>query len=82
VKRSHDQVERKFRFLEAELAIHAYYLENGGWPKTLEELVPGYLKAVPLDSTTGKAIDYPTSPSGELSDDLANIGDPGTSAKK
>ena len=38
--------------------MHAYKKANGGLPKTLDELVPTYLEAVPADPADGKPIRY------------------------
>lgn len=51
--------ERKVNVLLLDAAVHAYELEKGERPKSLGELVPSYLKAIPLDPTTGTKLDYP-----------------------
>jgi hypothetical protein len=38
------------------LTSHAFELEKGRSPRTVTELVPGYLKAAPHDSSTGKEL--------------------------
>jgi hypothetical protein len=38
--------------------VHAYRVDRGKWPGSLEDLVPEYLKAVPLDARSGKAFIY------------------------
>jgi hypothetical protein len=40
------------------LALERYRSANGRWPKSLEELVPTYLKAVPLDPYDGKPLRF------------------------
>ena len=40
------------------LAMKAFKLEKGRLPATLDELVPGYLDAVPLDDFDGKPLRY------------------------
>jgi len=37
------------RFLELELALHAYRLDHGVYPTTLTQLTPGYLPTLPID---------------------------------
>ncbi len=75
--KAHDRAERDFRFLLVQLAIHAHHLDKGSRPRSVGELVPTYLSAVPVDPGTGKPLDYPVNPSGELSDDLGQVGQPG-----
>ncbi len=70
------RIERAMRFALAEFAIHAHHREKGSWPRSLGELVPDYLAAVPVDPMTAKPIDYPANPSGELTDDLNAIARP------
>ncbi len=42
-----------------QLASRAYALEEGAPPKTLADLVPAYLKAIPQDPFTGTNMAYP-----------------------
>lgn len=58
VQKCRDQA-RKANVLLLDAAVHAYELEKGERPKSLGELVPSYLKAIPLDPTTGTKLDYP-----------------------
>jgi len=44
--------EIRTRRLLIQLATRAYELERGERPKNLNDLVPGYLKAVPRDPST------------------------------
>lgn len=46
------------RFNEAGLALKLHRSEKGSYPETLEELVPEYLNAVPVDPVTGEAFYY------------------------
>jgi hypothetical protein len=48
----------KSRELEVALASRAYELENGRRPAKVEDLVPNYIKAVPLDPVTGTNMAY------------------------
>jgi hypothetical protein len=41
------------------LAARAFELEHNAKPKTVADLVPTYLKAVPIDPFTGKDMTYP-----------------------
>jgi hypothetical protein len=47
------------RVLLIQLASRAYELEKGDRPKTLAELVPAYLKAIPQNPITGTNMAYP-----------------------
>jgi hypothetical protein len=75
-KKSRDKVERDMRFFMVELAIHAYHEDKGTWPRTVRELVPDYLRSALIDPATGKTLEYPANPSGELTDDLGSIARP------
>ncbi len=46
------------RRLMIDLAARAYTLENGHPPAKTTDLVPGYLKAIPLDASTGTNMTY------------------------
>ena len=68
-----DKIARSFRFLMAELAIHAYVLDRRQAPRSLADLVPAYLDQVPIDPNTGQALDYPKTPDGRLATDPGTI---------
>lgn len=58
-KKTDQKFADRFRELQQTIlhaAAHAYELDHGKQPTTPRELVPGYLKAVPIDSATGKEI--------------------------
>jgi hypothetical protein len=57
IKKAQDR-ERQTHLLLLDTAVRAYRLEKGEAPKSLAELVPQYLKAIPLDPKTGAAMDY------------------------
>jgi len=58
------QVQRDMMI--AGIALHRYRLRHGKWPGTLDELVPQFLKAPPLDVIDGKPLRYEsTGKSGE-----------------
>jgi len=76
ILRARERVDRRLRYLIAELAIHAYHEDRQAWPRSIRELVPAYLSAVPIDPTTGRPIDYPANEAGELTDDLSAIARP------
>jgi hypothetical protein len=57
VKKAQDR-ERLTQLLLLDTAVRAHRLEKGEDPKSLAELVPHYLKAIPLDPKTGAAMDY------------------------
>src|SRR6185437_10744518 len=46
--------QNKTRRLMLDLAAHAYQLDKGHRPTNVTDLVPGYLKASPIDPLTGK----------------------------
>ncbi len=46
------------RALRAGLACERHRLATGAWPETLDDLVPRYLEAVPIDPFDGKPIRY------------------------
>ncbi len=75
-KTSLDRIGRSMRFFQVGLAIHVYHLERKIWPRSVADLVPDYLPAIPTDPATGQPIDYPKNPDGELTDDLGAIGRP------
>jgi hypothetical protein len=52
-------LQTRERVLLIQLASRAYELEKGEPPKTLADLVPAYLKAIPQNPTTGTNIAYP-----------------------
>jgi len=54
-----NQVELQLRRLMIDLTTRAYELEHGQPPKSLNELVPDYLDAVPVDPATGSKLTYP-----------------------
>jgi hypothetical protein len=51
------QAERRRAIVEA--AARLFELEKGRRPKSYTDLVPAYLKVIPLDPTTGKEIAHP-----------------------
>jgi len=52
------QSELQLARLLIALAVRAYELEHGRHPKNLNELVPHYLDAIPVDPTTGTNLTY------------------------
>jgi hypothetical protein len=50
--------ELQLRWLKIDLATRAYELEHGRHPKSLNELVPDYLDAVPVDPATGTKLTH------------------------
>ena len=50
--------QQRTRHLMVLLAERAFELEHGTKPKKVEELSPGYLKAVPKDALSGKDWSY------------------------
>jgi hypothetical protein len=52
------QADAQRRRLLLDLAIRVYQQENGSKPKALTDLVPAYLKTIPLDPITGTNMVY------------------------
>ncbi len=48
----------RLRAAGAALAVEQWRLEHGGWPESLEDLVPELLESVPTDPFTGEALRY------------------------
>jgi len=48
----------QLRLTRIHMALRCYQLEHGKLPEKLDELAPGYLKAIPVDPFTGKAFGY------------------------
>lgn len=54
----------RLRLLVCHLAMRRFWFSKKDYPKTLEELVPQYLAAVPLDPFTDRALTYKKLPVG------------------
>jgi hypothetical protein len=56
------EAERRARSLlrsaSSAVAAERFRLERGRWPESLEELVPAYLRAVPLDPFDGRPLRF------------------------
>lgn len=50
------KIESDLDRMKLRAAAHAYELDHGEPPATARDLVPQYLKAIPLDATTGKEL--------------------------
>jgi hypothetical protein len=48
--------------MEVLLAMAAYRLDTGDWPTALDQLVPDYLDAVPINPVTGDPFEYDHEP--------------------
>lgn len=46
------------------VALRRFRIDHGAYPNTLDELAPAYLKAVPIDASTGRRPDYVRSGAG------------------
>ena len=49
---NYEKAETNFEETEVALAARVFYAQKGKWPRDLGELVPAYLKAVPVDRFT------------------------------
>ncbi|HUG19128.1 MAG TPA: hypothetical protein VMM56_09140, partial [Planctomycetaceae bacterium] len=61
-----DREEVKYRTLLVTLAGQAFYRDQGRFPEVLDELVPGYLDEIPIDTYDGKPLKYRSNPSGPV----------------
>ena len=57
--------DAKLRLLIADLAVRCYEAERGDSPSDLNQLVPEYLDAVPMDPYSGKPVIYRLSQPGK-----------------
>lgn len=55
---THRMASARLRLLAVELALRCYQSEHGRAPAKLDELVPAYLKHVPLDPFNGQPVIY------------------------
>ncbi len=53
------------RLTIADLAVRCYQLDNGNPPRELNQLVPEYLEALPIDPHSGKPVLYQFNPPGQ-----------------
>jgi hypothetical protein len=63
------------RLLVTVLALKRYHLQHGAYPANLNELVPNYLKQVPMDFMDGKPLRYRLRPDGDFL--LYSVGEDG-----
>ncbi|MBD3673641.1 MAG: hypothetical protein HUJ26_08975 [Planctomycetaceae bacterium] len=66
IQRALDREEAKYRTLLVMLAGQAYRRDHGEFPNTLDELVPDYLDAIPVDNYDGKPLKYRFDPEGPV----------------
>lgn len=52
--------------LATDIALQRYHRRHGRYPESLEQLVPEWLPAVPVDSMDGQPLRYRLEPSGEF----------------
>lgn len=52
------RITAQVRMTQVLLAVRCHWLEHGKLPDTLDELVPAYLPAVPIDEYDGKTLRY------------------------
>lgn len=64
--------------IKVDLALGNFKMRNNKFPEKLEELVPTYLKELPIDPSTGKVMDYGIDGQGYV---LAKEGTPTVAAK-
>lgn len=69
------EAETAKRVLVTVLALKRYHLQHGAYPANLDELVPNYLKQVPIDFMDGKPLRYRLRPDGDFL--LYSVGEDG-----
>src|SRR5258708_23853024 len=60
------EAETARRLLVAVLALKRFHLQYGVYPANLNELVPNYLKQIPMDFMDGKPLRYRLKPDGDF----------------
>ena len=65
IKSAEQRRDATFRLLIADLAVRCYRTDNGKLPENLNQLVPDYLEAVPIDPHDGKPVRYKREDSGK-----------------
>ena len=58
IQNANEQAVQRFRNLETALALLDYHHKHDEYPDSLRQLVPGFLKQVPADIFSGKAVLY------------------------
>ena len=53
-----ERAEQRRRNLQLAVALAAYKLDHGSYPKSLDALAPEYLKGIPMDLFSGKSLTY------------------------
>src|SRR5262249_3384924 len=53
-----DQLELERRGYAVMSALERFHAATGGYPRTLDGLVPSYMKVLPLDAWSGKPLGY------------------------
>jgi hypothetical protein len=66
VQDAHDRAEQIQRNVQVAFALAAYHHDRGRYPARLDDLVPTYIKAVPVDLFSGKPLIYGLSGKGYL----------------
>jgi hypothetical protein len=66
VQQAGDRIEQVERNLQIAFALAAYQRDRGKYPPKLDALVPDYLKKIPDDLFSGKALIYSTTETGYL----------------
>lgn len=60
------QIQQAIDSARLAVALERFRRNGGGWPTTLDELVPGYLEAVPVDIRDGRPLRYALTADGPL----------------
>ena len=62
VIRTRFEVQARITALTILLAMAEHRLDHGGWPTSLDQLVPDYLDAIPVNPLTGQPFEYDHEP--------------------
>ncbi|WDE98504.1 hypothetical protein PQO03_11690 [Lentisphaera profundi] len=54
----HVLCQSRFQLLRVKAAMHSYFLQNGAYPATINDLVPNYLEAVPHNQLSNQEMAY------------------------
>jgi hypothetical protein len=68
------RVQAESAMLQADLGVRLFQSDEGRWPDSLEDLVPNYLPAIPIDPYSNQPLKYRPEPMGFV---LYSVGDDG-----
>jgi hypothetical protein len=56
------RIQQSVAVTQAMIAMARYRADEGDWPKSLDQLVPDYLDAIPINPQTGDPLEYTPTP--------------------